>query len=145
MSETLTLNQTKFSCIMQPYTRLTTKNPYPIPESLLFSPRNSVIITVQQKQNFLRVQQQLRHVFIFKCHVPGNLAKTKFSKQLISFLENDTHSRPKLSHFYTPSQTKLLKTTPFTAAHTHIAYCVRRRKNAFLIQIGVGIVCGNVD
>ena len=62
-SETLTLNQTKFSCILQPYTRLKHKNPLPISD-LLFS-RNLVTITVQPKQNLLSEQQQLKHVF--KC------------------------------------------------------------------------------
>ena len=53
-SETPTLNQTKFSCIFQPYTRLKTKTPHPIPDSI-FS-RNLVTITAQAKQNLLRVQ-----------------------------------------------------------------------------------------
>ena len=30
-SETLTRNQTMFSCILQPYSRVETRNPYPIP------------------------------------------------------------------------------------------------------------------
>ena len=54
--------QTKFSCILQPYTRLKTKNPYPIPDSL-FS-RNLVTITVQQKQNLPYIQQQLKHLIV---------------------------------------------------------------------------------
>lgn len=49
-SETLTLNQTKFSscCILQPNTWLNTKNPYPIPGTL-FS-RNLVTIAVPQTE-----------------------------------------------------------------------------------------------
>ena len=84
--EILTLNQTKFSGILQPYTRLKTKNPFPITDSL-FS-RNSVTITVLPKQNLICVQQQqLKHVFL-----SVNSRKTwfKFLKQLISFLENYT-------------------------------------------------------
>ena len=60
-SETLTLNQIKFSCILQPYTRLKTKIAYPIPD-FLFS-RKLVTITVQPKQNLLCVQQQPKHIF----------------------------------------------------------------------------------
>ena len=53
-TETLTLNQIQFSYILQPCTKLKTKNPYPIPDSL--SSRNSVTTTVQPKQNLLHVQ-----------------------------------------------------------------------------------------
>ena len=74
-AETLTLNQIKFSYILQPYTRLKTKN--------------SVTIPVQPKQNLLHCTTTAKTLFL-KCQFPGNLVYTKFFKQLISFLENDT-------------------------------------------------------
>ena len=58
-SETLTLNQTKFSCILQPYTRLKTKNPYPIPDTIFQKLRHHHSLA---KTNIL---QQLKHIFIF--------------------------------------------------------------------------------
>ena len=47
LSETLTLNQIQFSCILQPCTKQKTKNPNPIPDGL-FS-RDSVTITEPSK------------------------------------------------------------------------------------------------
>ena len=52
-SETLTLNQTKFNCILNPYTRLMTKNPHPIPDSL-FSVK-SVTMAVKALEPWMTV------------------------------------------------------------------------------------------
>ena len=50
LSETLTLNQIQFSCILQPCTKLKTKNPNPILDWLF----SRVTITVLPRQNLLK-------------------------------------------------------------------------------------------
>ena len=48
-SETLTLYQTMFSCILQLFSRLDTKNPYPIPDSLTGSSTVHIMVTYRGK------------------------------------------------------------------------------------------------
>ena len=62
--------------ILQPYSRVNAKNPYPIldlfPDLLMLTGLCKVVV--------------LPAVPIFKCHLPaGKLSQTKFPKQLISF------------------------------------------------------------
>ena len=74
-SEALTLKQTKFSCILQPYTGWTTEIPT-LSQTGYFSETRS--LSLRESRNakskifdLLRVQQQLKHVFEYQFQ--GNL------------------------------------------------------------------------
>ena len=74
-----------------------------------------VASTVQLKQNRFDFFYSLEWQF------PVSLVWTKIFSQLFSFRwKMMPSSRPKLSDLYSLSQRKLLKTIPFTAAHTYI-------------------------
>ena len=93
--------------ILQPYSTVNTENPYPIldlfPDLLMLMVRCKVVV--------------LPAVPIFKCHLPGNFLRLNLRK-IIPYSIPDQNSL--ISKPY--SRVNLLKTIPFTAAHTYIAH-----------------------
>ncbi len=103
--EALTLYQTMFSWFLQPYTKLDTENPYPIPDLHLlelyhyqcFNGKPSVNIDAAMILFTFRKASFSSKFLDYICH------RRSVSRQMLPF------SRPKLSDFYTISQTKLLE------------------------------------
>ena len=77
--------------ILQPYSRVNTKNPYPIldlfPDLLMSTGLRKVVV--------------LPTVPIFKCHLPGNFLRLNFSSNSLVLRKMIPYSRPKLADFYT--------------------------------------------
>ena len=67
------------------------------------------------------------HLLLLNCFV-GELnfifviGNSQFPQSRVKSLMNYTHSNPRLADFYILSQTKMLETIPFTAAHTFITH-----------------------
>ena len=82
------------TCILQPYTRVNTKNPYPILDLFLML-------------TGLRKVVVLPAVSIFKCHLQGNFLRLNSSSNWLILWKIIPYSRPKISDFYTLIESKL--------------------------------------
>ena len=113
-----TLYQTTISLILQPYSRLGTKNPY----SSYFLQGNFITIVVQHT---LTKPIPYKVISMFQFHITPGRKPLFYIKLFIHwplFRQIIPYFRPNLSDFYTHPKLNCLQTIPFIATHTHIAH-----------------------
>ena len=113
--------------ILQPHSRVNTKNPYPIqdlfPDLLMLTGLHNVVV--------------LPAIPIFKCHLSGNFLRLNSSSNCSRYPVLDQNSLISIPY----SRVNSLKTIPFTAAHTYVAHIWEYLPQVIIILCVCSLCC----